>query len=181
LSNKADDKSAPIEDVVIARIIKARGIRGEVACGIETDFPERFEALEGVTVWMPNNARLRLKIEDHWFHKDRVIFKFAGYDTMTAAEQLVGGRLVVSEDDALELEADEFYEYDLIGATVVTDQGERVGNVVRLMRTGGTDLLVVEAAEKREILIPFVDEICTEVDVDARRITINPPAGLLEL
>jgi 16S rRNA processing protein RimM len=181
LSNRADDKSAPIEDVVIARIIKARGIRGEVACDIETDFPERFEALEGVTVWMPNNARLRLKIEDHWFHKDRVIFKFAGYDTMTAAEQLVGGRLVVSEADALELEADEFYEYDLIGAAVVTDQGGQVGNVVRLMRTGGTDLLVVETAGMREILIPFVDEICTEVDTDAKRITINPPAGLLEL
>ena len=53
--------------------------------------------------------------------------------------------------------------------------------VARLLRTGGTDLLVVESDDKRELLIPFVDEICTEVDIDARRITINPPAGLLEL
>ena len=167
--------------MVIARVIKARGIRGEVACNIETDFPERFEPLAHVTLWMPDDTRLRLTIEDHWFHKGRVILKFAGYDTMTAAESLVGGRLVISEADALELEADEFYEYDLIGATVVTLEGEVVGRVVRLMRTGGTDLLVVEGDGKREHLIPFADEICTEVDTTARRITISPPAGLLEL
>src|SRR5436853_2441359 len=172
---------SPIEDVVVARIVKARGLRGEVACDIETDFPERFAQLERVTVWMPNDARLSLTLEDHWFHKGRVILKFAGYDTMTAAEQLVGGRLMISEADALELEEDEFYEYDLIGAMVITAEGKVVGSVVRLLRTSGTDLLVVESDDKRELLIPFVDEICTEVDIDARRITINPPVGLLEL
>lgn len=174
-------KPSLIEDVVIARIVKARGIRGEVACDLETDFPERFDGLARVTVWMPNDARLQLALEDHWFHKGRVILKFAGYDTMTAAGQLVGGRLVISKAEALELEEDEFYEYDLIGAVVVTDEGQSIGSVVRLLRTASADLLVVESADKRELLIPFVDEICTEVDVEARRITINPPAGLLEL
>ena len=174
-------KPSPVEDVVIARVIKARGIRGEVACDIETDFPERFGQLEQVTLWMPDDRRLQLTVEDHWFHKDRVILKFAGYDTMTAAEGLVGGRLVISEAEALALEADEFYEYDLIGATVVTIAGEPVGRVVRLMRTGGTDLLVVEGDGQREHLIPFADEICTAVDTRERRITINPPAGLLDL
>jgi 16S rRNA processing protein RimM len=69
----------------------------------------------------------------------------------------------------------------LIGIAVVTTEGKPVGSVVRLLQTGSADLLVVESDDKRELLIPFVDEICTEVDVDARRITINPPAGLLEL
>ncbi|MFL6214093.1 MAG: ribosome maturation factor RimM [Blastocatellia bacterium] len=171
----------PIEDVVIARIAKARGIRGEVACDVETDFPERFGQLERVTVWMPNDSRLSLSIENHWFHQGRVILKFAGYDTMTAAEQLAGGRLVISEADALELEEDEFYQYDLIGATVVANEGRVVGQVVRLLETGSAVLLVVEGDDKREVLIPFVDEICTEVDIDARRISINPPEGLLDL
>ena len=174
-------KPSPVEDVVIARVVKARGIRGEVACDVETDFPERFEQLEQVTLWMPDDTRSRLTVEAHWFHKGRVILKFAGYDTMTAAGALVGGRLVISEADAVELEADEFYEYDLIGATVVTVAGEAVGRVVRLMRTGGADLLVVEGDGQREHLIPFADEICTEVDTGARRITINPPQGLLDL
>ncbi|HKP10558.1 MAG TPA: ribosome maturation factor RimM [Blastocatellia bacterium] len=174
-------KPSPVEDVVIARIVKARGIRGEVACNIETDFPERFDQLERVTVWMPDDTRRSLELEDHWFHKGRVILKFVGTDTMTAAEQLVGGRLVIAEADALELEEDEFYQYALIGSAVVTAEGREVGRVVRLLETGSADLLVVESGDKRELLIPFVDEICLEVDVDARRITVNPPEGLLEL
>ena len=178
---ETSDNRTPAEDVVIARIVKARGIRGEVACDIETDFLERFQTLDRVTVWMPDERRLALALEDHWFHKDRVILKFEGYDTMTAAEELVGGRLVISEADSLELEEDEFYEYQVVGADVIAITGEKIGIVTRLMRTGGTDLLVIEGEGKREILVPFANDICTEVDVDARRITINPPEGLLEL
>ena len=180
---KASANNLNEEDVVIARIIKARGIRGEVACDIETDFPERFQALEDkqVTVVMPNGLRLVLKLEDHWFHQNRVILKFSGTDTMTEAERLVGGRLVISQTDALELEADEFYEYDLIGLEAITVTGQSIGRVIELLRTSGTDLLVVESATKREILIPFVDDICTEVDLEKRQITVNPPEGLLEL
>ena len=169
------------EDVVIARIARARGIRGEVACDIETDFPERFDRLDRVTVWMPGGARLSMKLEDHWFHKGRVILKFEGVDTMSAAEQLVGGRLVVAESDQECLDEDEFFEYEIVGAEVFTTDGVRLGQVSRLMRTGGTDLLVVESETKREHLIPFVEDICTEVDVRAKRITVNPPEGLLEL
>ena len=84
------DKEPREEDVVIARIVKARGIRGEVACVLETDFPNRFSALEQITVWMPDGTRLRLKVEDCWFHNQRVILKFEGYDSMTAAQGLAG-------------------------------------------------------------------------------------------
>jgi 16S rRNA processing protein RimM len=178
---EASNSDSHQKDVVIARIRKARGIRGEVACDLETDFPERFESLEQATVWMPDGARLALKLERHWFHKDRVILKFEGYDTMMAAQGLVGGRLVISEADALELEDDEFYEYEIVGSEVVTAEGKRLGSVTRLMRTGGTDLLVIEGEGEREHLIPFADDICTEVDLGAKRITVNLPQGLLEL
>lgn len=177
----ASDNPDASEDVVIARIARARGIRGEVACDIETDFPDRFDSLDRVTVWMPTGARLLLAVEDHWFHKGRVILKFEGYDTMTAAEQLVGGRLVVAESDRAVLDQDQFFEYEIVGAEVFTTEGISLGRVSRLMRTGGTDLLVVESETKREHLIPFADDICTEVDVKSKRITVNPPEGLLEL
>lgn len=175
------ENGAQTEDVVIARIIKARGIRGEVACELTTDFPERFDGLERITIWMPDDTRHAFEITEHWFHQHRLILKFAGYDSMTAAQTLVGGRLVISEADALELEEDEFFEYQIVGAAVVTTDGQRLGNVTRLLRTGGADVLVIADAEGRERMIPFADEICTAVDVEARRITVNPPAGLLEL
>lgn len=169
-----------VEDVVIARIVKARGIRGEVACDIETDFPDRFETLEQATLWMPDGTRRVFDVEDSWFHKDRVILKFDGIDTMTDAEKLVGGRLVISKVDARELDRDEFYEYEIIGSDVITTDGVHVGRVTKLMRTGGTDVLVVVDGN-RELMIPFAEDICPEVDTQAQRITINPPEGLLDI
>ncbi|MFY9609104.1 MAG: ribosome maturation factor RimM [Blastocatellia bacterium] len=177
----ANKQEAGADDVVIARIVKARGIRGEVACNLDTDFPARFASSSSVTVRMPDGTRLALAIEEHWFHKRRVIVKFEGYDTATAAEALVGGCLVIPEVDELPLDDDQFYERRLVGSMVITVSGQEVGRVTGLMRTGGTDLLVIEGSGGREHLVPFADAICTEVDLAAKRISIDPPAGLLDL
>jgi 16S rRNA processing protein RimM len=175
------DKQSSEEDVVIARIVKARGIKGEVACAIETDFPARFSTLEQVTILMPNDARLNLRLEDAWFHNQRVILKFEGYDTMTEAERLVGGRLVIAESDVEPLAEGQYLEREVVGTEVVTAEGRKVGVVTKVMRTSGTDVLVLEGVDGREQLIPFADEICTDVDLAAKRITIDPPDGLLDL
>jgi len=175
------EQNSSKEDIVIARIVKPRGIRGEVNCVIQTDFPERFASLESVTVWLPNEARLKLKIEDAWFHNDRVILKFEGYDTMTAAQQLTGGRLVIADSELELLEDGQFFEHQVIGSDVITSDGRSIGRVKSVMRTGGTDVLVLQTEEGLERMIPFADEICTEVDVSARRITVAPPDGLLDL
>ena len=176
-----DHQSANDEDVVIARIVKARGIRGEVACSIETDFPGRFSSLERVTVWMPDGTRLNLRIENSWFHNHRVVLKFEGYDTMTAAQNLVGGRLVIAEADVEPLAEGQFFERQIIGSEVLTSDGGTLGLITRVMRTGGTDLLVLQGLDGRERLIPFADAICTKVDLAAKRITVDPPDGLLDL
>ena len=178
--SNASNKHSCRDDVVIARVIKPRGIRGEVACSIETDFPERFALLGEATVLMPDGTALKLTVEDHWFHKGRVVLKFEDYDSMTDAQKLVGARLMIPESGEAPPAEDEFFERHLIGLEAVTSDGRRLGHVTRLMRTGGTDLLVVEN-DGREQLIPFADEICIDVDVSAKRITVNPPEGLLDL
>jgi 16S rRNA processing protein RimM len=169
------------DEIVIARVVKARGIRGEVACVVETDFPGRFSSLKEASVWMPDGTRCILKVEDHWFHKDRVILKFEGYDTMTEARNLVGARLVISERDLKPLTDGEFFEHQLIGSIAVSSGGQVLGLVTGLLRTGGTDVLVVRSDDGRERLIPFADEICISVDVNAKRITVDLPDGLLQL
>lgn len=179
--SKLDHQSRNDEDVVIARIVKARGIRGEVACAVETDFPGRFSSLERVTVWMPDGTRLSLSVENSWFHNQRVVLKFEGYDTMTAAQGLVGGRLVIAEADVEPLAEGQFFERQIIGSEVFTSDGGTLGVITRIMRTGGTDLLVLQGVDGLERLIPFADDICTEVDLAAKRITIAPPDGLLDL
>lgn len=169
------------DDVVIARVAKARGIRGEVACDIETDFPDRFQNLDEIALVMPGGKRIELRVEDCWFHQDRVVLKFAGYDDMTSARTLVGGRLVIDTAEARQLDNDSYYEYDLLDSEVVTVRGDKVGRVTQLVRTGGTDVLVVVSESGREHLIPFAGEICSEIDLETKLITIDPPEGLLEL
>ena len=175
--NNANDESG----VVIARIIKPHGVRGEVACVIETDFPERFAALSPVRLRTRSGAILNLVIEDRRFVNNRVLLKFKGYDTMDAARGLAGASLVIDESDRKTLEPDEFYEYDLVGLQAVTTGGRLLGLVAKVMPTGAAPLLVVENETGQELLIPFTSAICPEVNVNSRRITVDPPDGLLEL
>lgn len=168
------------EDLVaVAKVARARGLRGEVVADVLTDFPERFEALEHVTAVKPDGGRLDLKIEKFWFQKDRIVLKFEGLDTVEAAEDLREAEICISEDEAVELEEDEFYDWELEGCTVETIEGDRVGTVKELMRAGGTEILVVSGDEK-EFLIPFAEAICVAVDIENKSIKIDPPEGLLE-
>jgi 16S rRNA processing protein RimM len=169
-----------MEDLVaIARIVKPRGLRGESVADVLTDFPERFDGLERVTAVMPKGERLDLKIEDSWFQKNRIVIKFEGYDSVEAAETLRNADICIAESEAVELETDEYFDWELTGCRVETINGENVGTVREVMRTGGTEILVV-AGDEKEFLIPFAETICVEVDVDRKVIKIDPPEGLLD-
>ncbi len=182
--SEADRKDAGAgEDdlIAVARAVKTRGIRGEVVAELLTDFPERFEGLENLISVAPDGRRTQLKIEDHWFHGGRIVLKFAGYDSIEAAGALVGSEFTVPERERVELEEDEFYDWELAGCRVETIAGEQLGVVRGVMRTGGVEMLVVEnEARGREHLIPLAETICVEIDVESRLIRVDPPEGLLE-
>lgn len=167
------------ELVAIARVVKPRGLRGELVSDILTDFPERFDGLKTVTAVLPDGERRELKIENAWFQKDRIVLKFKGIDSIEDAEQLRAAEVCIDEADAVELEEGEFFDWQLEGCEVATTQGDAVGKVRELMRTGGTEILVIDGVEK-ELLVPFAETICVEVDVENKRIVIDPPEGLLE-
>ena len=167
------------ELVAIANIVRTRGLKGEVVADVLTDFPERFELLDVVTAVRESGERFELKIEKFWFQSGRVIFKFANYDSIESGEKLRNVEICVSESDAVELEDDEFFDWQLAGCAVETLDGTTIGQVRELMRTGGTELLVV-AGETKEYLIPFATAICVDVDIENKLIKVDPPEGLLE-
>lgn len=167
------------ELVAIANIVRTRGLRGELVADILTDFPERFALLDTVTGVRASGERLELKIEKFWFQNDRVVLKFAGYDTIETAEALRGVEICVPESEAVELEDDEFFDWELQGCRVETLDGESVGTVSEVLRNGGTEILVVKGGDK-DHLIPFAETICPEVDVENKLIRIDPPEGLLD-
>jgi 16S rRNA processing protein RimM len=169
-----------MEDLVaIAKIVRSRGLRGELVADVLTDFPERFDGLENVIGVSPDGTRTDLKIEDSWFQKDRIVFRISGFDSIEKADTLRGVEICIPESEAAELDEDEFFDWQLKGCEVETIEGERIGVVRELMRTGGTEILVVENAG-REYLIPFAETICTDVDIDSKKIRVDPPEGLLE-
>jgi len=169
-----------MEDLVaIARISKPRGLRGEVVADVLTDFPERFETSPEVIGLFPGGERLELKIESFFFQKGRVVLKFAGYDSIESAEALRNVEICIAESDAAELSEGEFFDWQLIGCAVQTAEGEPIGRVSEVMRTGGTEILVVQG-ETKEYMIPFAEAICTKVDVDGKLIRVDAPEGLLD-
>lgn len=169
-----------MEDLVaIARIVRTRGLKGELVADVLTDFPERFDNLDQVKAVTPGGETLDLKIEDFWFQKERVILRFAGFDTIERAGTLRGSEICVPESEAVELETDEYFDWQLIGCRVETVEGNNVGVVSGIMRTGGTEVLVIDD-RGRERLIPFATAICPDVDIEGKLIKVDPPDGLLE-
>ncbi|MBP7415842.1 MAG: ribosome maturation factor RimM [Pyrinomonadaceae bacterium] len=164
--------------VAVARIAKPRGLKGEVVADILTDFPERFDGLKTVIAVMPNDSRRELTLENHWFQSGRMVLKFAGINSIEDGETLRNAEICVPETDVVELDEGEYFDWQLAGCRVVTVSGEEIGKVRELMRTGATEILVVDG--EKEYLIPFAEAICTEVDIENGIILIDPPEGLLE-
>jgi len=171
-----------VELVTVARVARPRGVRGEVACDLLTDFPERFDGLEELIAVFPGGRRERLTLEGHWLHGDRVVLKLAGFDSPEASAALAGCMLAVPESEAVELEEGEFYDWQLEGCRVETIEGVSVGTVREVLHTGGeAPVLIIRDEDERENLVPLAESICVEIDVSAKLIRVDAPEGLLEL
>ena len=172
---------APGSDLVlIARAVKTHGLKGEVVAELLTDFPERFDDLDEVVLVSPGGEQRIATIEEFWFQKDRVVLKISGYDDVDVAKQLIGCEFAVPESDRVQLEDDEFYDWELEGCTVkVGDQS--IGQVSSVMKTGGTDVLVISDEAGKERLVPLAAPIVVKIDPEAKTIVVDPPEGLLDL
>lgn len=166
--------------VVVARVARTHGLRGEVILDSETDFPdERFRP--GAQVLVHDGTQVRaLTLKALRYHKGRPIVGFVGIDVIEDAEPLAGRELRVEPDALVALPPGAFYHHDLVGCRVETLDGVEVGTVTKVEGGGGASRLVVAGA-REEVLVPLVDEICRQIDTAAKRIVIAAPDGLLGL
>ena len=172
--------------IVVGRVGRPHGIRGEVVIGVRTDEPDLRFAV-GATV----DARSSpgddspdggepLRVASARWHSGQLLVAFAGITDRTAAAELTGSWLSVDSSQLPETGApDEFRDHELIGLSVRTCAGDPVGVVTDVLHYG-QDLLVVRPPDGREHLVPFVQAIVPEVDVAAGTIIIDPPRGLLD-
>jgi len=168
--------------ILVGVVARTHGNRGEVIVNPQTDFPEeRFHDGAQLMTRRNDGSPATLEVVTMRMHQGRPVILFEGIGSMDDAELLAGLELRVAEDDGDTelLDEGEFFHRDLIGCAVVTESGDSIGEVTAVEGDRAQTRLVVRS-RRNEVLIPLAEAICT-VDLAARRITVRPPEGLLEL
>jgi 16S rRNA processing protein RimM len=179
--------------LVVGQIGRPHGIRGEVTVDVRTDEPAQRFAPGTVLQTDPGNANVerpagawrvppKLVVDVARPHLGRLIVAFEGIDDRNLAEDLRGVLLCVdSADLPTPDDPDEFNDHQLVGLAAQSPEGERLGEVIRVDHAPAADLLVLRRPDGRTALVPFVKAIVTDVDLDAGRVVVAPPEGLLDL
>ena len=161
-------------------ITSTHGIRGEVKVFPTTDDVNRFKKLRQAVI-DTGKEKLPVTVEQVRFFKNMVIVKFKGIDNINDCAAYKGKDLLVSREHAVKLAPDENFIVDLIGLTVVTDEGEEFGTVKDILQTGANDVYVIDGKDGKEYLFPSIKECILDVDLEAGRVTVHILDGLLDL
>jgi len=168
--------------LVVGRVSRPHGVRGELAVDVRTDDPELRLAAGAVLATEPAAAGPLTVVRTRW-HSGRLLVTFTGIDDRNGADGLRGVLLLVNSEELEDVaDPDEFRDHQLIGLAVLGPDGEHVGDVADILHYG-QDLLVVSGSGKqsgKDIMIPFVSAIVPEVDLAAGVLRIDPPPGLLD-
>jgi 16S rRNA processing protein RimM len=166
--------------LVVARIGRAHGIKGDVTVEVRTDEPELRLGPGAVLATEPASVG-PLTIETGRVHSGRLLLRFEGVSDRSGAEAL-RNTLLIAEIDPEELPEDpeEYYDHQLMDLDVVLADGTAVGRITEITHLPSQDLFIVERPDGSEVMIPFVEEIVTEIDLAEQKAVITPPPGLLD-
>jgi 16S rRNA processing protein RimM len=163
------------EWVVVGRITRAHGVRGEVAVLVLSEVVERFEP--GSRLYLDETAARPVTVSAVRPHRQRLLVEFEGVRDRSQAEALQGSYLFVPAGSAPELPEGEFWTHELIGCEVVTDTGRPLGRIREVIHTPANDVWAAEGQDG-EVLIPALKDVVGSVDVAGRRIVVREIEGL---
>lgn len=163
--------------IVIGEITKPHGVRGEVRVKPHTDEPDRFSWLEQVYVGADNPRPMA--VEQARVHQGMVLLKLTAVSDRLSAESLRGEWLLVPEEEALPLEAGEYFLFQLEGLTVLTTDGETLGTLTSVIETGANNVFVVQG-DRGELLLPDIADVIQEIDFDNGRMHVTLLPGLIQ-
>lgn len=165
----------------VGKIVNTHGIKGEVRVISRTDFAdERYKV--GNTLFLfqaSNDAPLKLKITSHRKHKNFDLLTFEGYYNVNQVEVFKEGVLKVPESYLSDLEDGEYYYHEIIGCKVSTTTGEEIGTIREILTPGANDVWVIQAKKGKDILIPYIEDVVKEINIEEKTIIIELMEGLL--
>jgi len=167
-----------IEYLEVGKIVNTRGIKGELKVIPLTDNPERFDNLESVYVQKEEGLE-EYRITGVSYSKSFVYLKLKGIDDIDAAEKLKGLSLKVHRSNAVKLPEDTYFICDIVDMDVYEDNGNLLGKITDVLKTGSNDVYVVKGEDGKEILIPALKSTVNDVDIMNKRMTVTLPEGLL--
>jgi 16S rRNA processing protein RimM len=168
----------------VGKIVNTHGIRGEVRVISSTDFSEeRYATGNELTLVDEQKRTTSVKVQSWRRHKQFDLLTFEGFENLTEVEKFKGGTLKIDsaklKDELLE---GEFYYREIIGLSVQTEDGEKIGKIKQILSPGANDVWVIEPINKgRDILIPYIDSVVKEVNISKELIVITPIEGLLDV
>jgi 16S rRNA processing protein RimM len=160
--------------LAVARILTSFGVHGELRAEILTEFPERFAGLQ--TVYLSEEAQ-PYSLESSRLQRGQVILKLQGIDTPEQAAKLRGQLVQVPVEEAVALPEGQYYLYQIVGLAVETTAGEPLGHVTDVLFTGANDVYVVRG-ERGELLVPAIEQVVKQVDLEHGRLIIEPLQGM---
>lgn len=169
------------ELVLVGKVVKPHGIRGEICVESYADSPDLFFGLDSVLLGTQRGKPTGFKLRAIREHQGRLLLTLEGVADRNRAEELRGREVFVPESSLPELDEDEFYLRDLLGMKVVLENGVQLGVLENFLETPGQLTWSIRHETGREILLPAVDEFVLEVEPDAEIITVAPPEGLVEM
>lgn len=160
----------PVQDLVaIGKIVAPHGVRGDVRIMPLTDFPERFRKLK--TAFLASGTKLT--VEGVKYHKQFVLLKFHGLDNMNAVEHLRNQLVHVPESEVVKLPEGQYYQYQIIGLEVFTEDGQVIGKITEILETGSNDVYVAENPGQKPVMIPALKEVVKIIDLENKKMVVK--------
>ncbi|WP_088069413.1 ribosome maturation factor RimM [Gottfriedia luciferensis] len=165
----------------VGKVVNTHGVRGEVRVISRTDFPEKRYA-KGNTLYLfkqNDDKPIELKVTSHRVHKNFDLLTFEGFDSLNEVEPFKNGILKITDDQLHELDKNEFYYHEVIGCVVETIDGEEIGKIKEILSPGANDVWVIQRKGQKDALIPYIEQVVKEVDVENKKVKIELMEGLL--
>jgi 16S rRNA processing protein RimM len=161
--------------------VNTHGIRGEVRVISSTDFPEeRYAKGNSLYIFLPQETKsVEVTVSTHRVHKNFDLLTFDGYTNVNDVEKFKGSTIKVPEEQHGELEEGAFYYHEIIGCTIETVDGQKIGKVKEILSTGANDVWIVQRHGEKDVLIPYIEDVVQEIDIENKLITIQLMEGLL--
>ena len=165
----------------VGKIVNTHSLKGEVKVISSTDFEEeRFKKGSKLLITRGNQLIREVVVQSYRNHKNFLLVKFEGIDSVEEAEKLKNLQLKIDSDEVGELEENEFYFHQIIGCEVFDENDKNLGEIIDILTPGANDVWVIKGENGKEILIPYIEDVVKKIDITSKKVNIEVMEGLID-